>query len=101
MKLFKTFLIVFGLLFFVGQAFSMDIVVKIETDKGNGETFTLKNVDLSDTIENVKDRIHDEQQIPCDKQKLIYDGQVLYDDDSSLADNGVKEGSTLHLIIDN
>jgi ubiquitin len=39
----------------------------------NGKTITLK-VDSTNTIEKIKEQIHDEVGIPADQQRLIYGG---------------------------
>ncbi|KAK1411874.1 hypothetical protein QVD17_32699 [Tagetes erecta] len=52
------------------------------------------NVKPSDTIGNVKEKIHVEMHIPSDEQELIFNEMVLHDNEI-LADYDIIKGSTL------
>ena len=62
------------------------------------ETFFVKDIEPSDTIASLKEKIAEKSGISAARQRLIFGGRELADN-TTLADNNVQKESTVHLLM--
>ena len=80
-----------------GYADTIADTIQIFIKSLRGNTVTL-DVRRSDTIDDVKRKIHDKEGIPADKQRLVFSGKPI-GGHRTLLDCGVEKESTIHVLV--
>ena len=86
-------LLILAMLLATASANAMQIFVKTLS----GKHIALE-VERTDTIEAVKDKIQYKEGIPAERQELVFEGKIL-EEGRSLADYPIFKDSTLHLLL--
>ncbi|CAK8538094.1 unnamed protein product [Lathyrus sativus] len=87
----------FGSSKFVKLEICITILLAIVMQYLTGKT-TLLKVESSDTIASVKEILMGMEGVPVDQQQLIYGSKHL-DDNWTIADYGIQDNSTLHIVL--
>jgi len=56
------------------------------------------DIDPTDTIEKIKERVEEKEGIPPQQQRLIFGGKAM-SDEKTVADYNIAAGNTLHLVL--
>ena len=67
----------------------------IKNMAGDVKTYEVED---TDTVAQLKQKIHDKDGVPPTQQRLVFNGKEL-DDDKSMADYQMEEHSTVHLVL--
>lgn len=91
-----TITLVLGCFFALGSATAAS-AVPVQVTVVGADTLTVDTND-SDSVQQVKQKIHDQASIPVDDQTLLFAGTAL-EDGRTLADYGIENGSTVTLLL--
>merc|ERR1711907_87334 len=75
----------------------LDPLLAVNVKTPDGSITHRFNVKPSNTVQDLKERIENDVNIPVDDQKLVYKGKPLNDPSVTVNNVGISDGDTLHL----
>eukprot|EP00292_Cryptomonas_paramecium_P032418 CAMPEP_0113681034 /NCGR_PEP_ID=MMETSP0038_2-20120614/11722_1 /TAXON_ID=2898 /ORGANISM="Cryptomonas paramecium" /LENGTH=77 /DNA_ID=CAMNT_0000599625 /DNA_START=147 /DNA_END=380 /DNA_ORIENTATION=+ /assembly_acc=CAM_ASM_000170 len=69
--------------------------IKVKTLTGKEIEF---DIEPTDTVRRIKERVEEKEGIPPQQQRLIFGGKQMHDDKTA-SDYNLEGGSTLHLVL--
>eukprot|EP00291_Cryptomonas_curvata_P010522 CAMPEP_0172177238 /NCGR_PEP_ID=MMETSP1050-20130122/15319_1 /TAXON_ID=233186 /ORGANISM="Cryptomonas curvata, Strain CCAP979/52" /LENGTH=77 /DNA_ID=CAMNT_0012849723 /DNA_START=128 /DNA_END=361 /DNA_ORIENTATION=- len=69
--------------------------IKVKTLTGKEIEF---DIEPTDTVKRIKERVEEKEGIPPQQQRLIFGGKQMHDDKTA-SDYNLEGGSTLHLVL--
>mmetsp|Transcript_18015 Transcript_18015/g.59170 ORF Transcript_18015/g.59170 Transcript_18015/m.59170 type:complete len:89 (-) Transcript_18015:75-341(-) len=69
--------------------------IKVKTLTGKEIEF---DIEPTDTVKRIKERVEEKEGIPPPQQRLIFGGKQMHDDKTA-SDYNLEGGSTLHLVL--
>ena len=73
-----------------------DMTLNVKTP--DGKNITVDGVKPSDTVQEIKEKIQNQESIPADKQRLVYQRSELKNPNSTMKENSIHDGSTLNML---
>ena len=84
------------LVLLIGFVFALEIMlIKVKTLVGKEIEI---DIDQTDKIERIKERIEEKEGIPPPQQRLIFSGKQM-NDEKTVSDYKIQGGSVLHLVL--
>ncbi|OQV13185.1 putative NEDD8 [Hypsibius exemplaris] len=81
--------------FTAGHTVATTMLIKVKTLTGKEIEI---DIEPTDRVERIKERVEEKEGIPPPQQRLIYSGKQM-NDDKTAADYKIQAGSVLHLVL--